>query len=256
MSDLLKNKTAVVTGANRGIGRAIVETFAQNGANIFACARNQSETFEDDMKNLGNRYGCNIVTIYFDLEEQSQIVKAVKEIRNTKIQVDILVNNAGVLSDYQRFLMIPIDNVKKVFEIDFFAQMELTQLIARLMQRNKAGSIIYISSIASLDAFFSSYDYAACKAAVNIAAKQQARELGELGIRVNVIAPGVIDTDMIKNVDQESIKSLLSSIQLKRYGNMQDVANAVLFFASDLADYITGQILRVDGGITPPRSTW
>ena len=256
MDGLLQNKTAVVTGANRGIGRAIVETFAAHGASIFACARKKTDSFVRDMQQIETQYGVKIFPIFFDFEIREEMVTAVKEIRSYKIPLDILVNNAGILSDCQRFLMIPMDKVKKLFDVDYFAQMEFTQLIARLMQRNKKGSIIYISSIASLDAFFSSYDYAACKAAINISMCQQARELGEQGIRVNAVAPGVIETEMIQNVDQASKQDLLPAIQLCRYGNKQDVANAVLFMASDLAGYITGQILRVDGGITPPRATW
>lgn len=256
MEGLLKNKNAIVTGSNRGIGRIIVETFAEHGANIFACTRRKTEEFEADMRILEEKYNVRIIPVYFDFENHEEIVSAVKEIRAMKMPIDILINNAGVLSDYQRFMMIPMEKVKKLFDVDFFAQMEFTQLIARLMQRNKSGSIVYISSIASIDTFFSSYDYAACKAAINASLKQQARELGELGIRVNGIAPGVIETDMIKDVDVESKNSLLPAIQLQRFGNSQDVANAVLFMASDLAGYITGQILRVDGGITPPRATW
>jgi len=256
MSRLLESKTAVITGSNRGIGRAIVETFAANGANIFACARKPAGAFERDMQGVAERYGVQIIPVYFDFGNREEIIKAVKEIRSRKRPIDILVNNAGVLSEYQRFVMIPTDSVRKLFEVDFFAQMEFTQLIARLMQRNQSGSIVYISSIASLDAFFSSYDYAACKAAVNIAMRQQARELGESGIRVNAVAPGVIETEMIKDADQDSKQSLLPAIQLHRFGSREDVANAVLFMASDLASYITGQILRVDGGITPPRANW
>lgn len=256
MNGLLYKKTAIVTGSNRGIGRTIVETFAAHGASVFACSRKRTDAFVRDMEKIEARYGVKIQPVYFDFENHEEMKAAVKEIRGTKLPIDILVNNAGVLSPYQRFLMIPIENARKLFDVDYFSQMEFTQMIVRLMQRNEKGSIIYISSIASLDAFFSSFDYAACKAAVNISMCQQARELGAQGIRVNAIAPGVIETDMIKDVDQRSKQDLLPAILLGRYGTKQDVANAVLFMASDLSNYITGQILRVDGGITPPRSTW
>lgn len=256
MDGLLKGKTAIITGSNRGIGKAIVEKFSENGADIFACARKKSEEFEKEINILAEKYNVEIIPVYFDFENKEEIISAVKEIRDTKKKIDILVNNAGVLSDYQRFTMISIEKVKHLFEVDYFAQMEFTQLIVRLMQRNRSGNIIFISSIASLDAFFSSYDYAACKSAINISVLQLARELGEIGIRVNGIAPGVIETDMIKDVDVESKQSLLPAIFLKRYGTKEDVANVVLFAASDLSAYITGQIIRVDGGITPPKATW
>lgn len=255
-SGILEGKNAVITGANRGIGRAIVETFARNGANIFACARKKNENFEDDMQELGRCMGVTIIPIYFDLENIDEMKEAVKLIRRQKMDVDILINNAGILSEYQRFGMLSMEKVRKTFDIDFFSQMELTQLIARQMQRNKRGSIVYISSIAAMDAFFSSYDYVACKAAINAAMKQQARELGEIGIRVNAIAPGIIRTDMVKDSDENNLQSILPAVMLQRFGKAEEIADAVMFMASDLASYITGQVLRVDGGTTPPRANW
>lgn len=252
---LLEGKTAIVTGSNRGIGREILEKFAENGANVFACARKHTEQTEQDFAGLQERYGVEIIPVYFDFEDRQMIRQAVQEIKAHKKRIDILVNNAGVLSEYQLFGLIPIDRVKKLFEIDYFAQMEFTQYILRIMQKN-GGSIVFISSIAALDAFFSSYDYAACKSAMNISMEQIAREMGACGIRANAVAPGVIETDMIKDVDAKSKESLLPSIYLNRYGTKTDVANAVLFLASDMSSYITGQVLRVDGGIAPPRAKW
>ena len=107
-----------------------------------------------------------------------------------------------------------------------------------------------------MDAFFSSYDYVACKAAINAAMKQQARELGESGIRVNAVAPGIVQTDMIKDSNKENLDSILPAIMLKRFGEKEEIANAVIFLASDLSSYITGQVLRVDGGTNPPRANW
>lgn len=256
MEKLLENKCAVITGANRGIGRAITEVFAQHGASVFACARKKNPAFEEDMNVLEEKYGSSIHPVYFELCDSEGMKEAVKEIRSKKKPVDILVNNAGILSGYQRFSMMPLQDVRKLFDVDFFAQMEFTQLILRLMQRNKKGSIVYISSIASLDGFFSSYDYVACKAAVNAAMKQQAREVGQSGIRVNAVAPGIVQTDMIKDSDKDNLNSILPAIMLQRFGTAQEIANAVLFLASDLASYVTGQVLRVDGGTNPPRANW
>ena len=256
MSNILQGKNIIVTGSNRGIGRKIVEVLAFSGASVFACARVRSDEFETDMEELAERANTQIRTFYFDLCNMEQVKDAVKSIRATRERIDGLVNNAGILSEYQRFTMMPIDHVRKVFEIDFFAQMELTQLIARLMQRNQGGSIVYISSIASQDGFFSSYDYAACKAAINIAMLQQARELGESGIRVNALAPGLVMTDMIKDNNKENLESILPAIMLKRFGTTTEIANAVMFLLSDLASYITGQVLRVDGGTNPPKANW
>lgn len=253
---LLLGRNAVVTGANRGIGRAIVEVMAMQGANIFACARKENKAFEDDMKELSARAGVEICPVYFDLASSEEMKAAVMQIRKKKLPIDILVNNAGVLSSYRRFDMIPGEEAKKLFDIDFFAQVELTQLIARVMQRRNTGSIIYISSIAGIDGFFSSYDYVACKAAVIGAMKQQARELGKAGIRVNSIAPGIVETGMIQDSDRDHLNMILPAVMLQRFGRAEEIANAVMFLASDLASYITGQVIRVDGGTSPPRADW
>ena len=256
MERLLDKKTAVITGANRGIGRAVAEAFAMQGADIFACARKKSQGFEEDMHGLEEKYHVTVFPVYFDLCNADEIKSAVKQMREKKCPIDILVNNAGILSEYQCFTMMPMEKVRRLFDVDFFAQMEFTQYIARLMQRNRSGSIVYLSSIASIDAFFSSYDYAACKAAINTAMKQQARELGKSGIRVNAVAPGIVQTDMIKDSDKDNLNSILPAVMLQRFGRTEEIANAVMFLASDLASYITGQVLRVGGGTNPPRADW
>lgn len=253
---LLKGKTAIVTGANRGIGRSITDVFARNGADIFACARKRSDAFEKDMQSLAQANNIEVIPVYFELNNSLQIKDAVMQIRNHKRSVDILVNNAGILSEYKRFDMISMDEAKNLFDIDFFAQIELTQYISRLMQRNRKGSIIYISSIAGMDGFFSSLDYVACKAAVIAAVTQQARELGKYNIRVNSIAPGLVETGMIAENDQDNLNSIKPAIMLGRFGQAEEIANSVLFLASDLSSYITGQTIRVDGGTNPPKSDW
>lgn len=255
---LLDGKNIIVTGANRGIGRAIVEVIATNGANIFACARKKNSDFEHEMQILEEENRVTIIPVYFDLTNSEGMFDAIKFIRKcTDMPVNGLVNCAGILSSYRRFDMIPTEEAKKVFDVDFFSQIELTQLITRLMQRNKrGGSVVYISSIAALDGFFSSYDYVSCKAAINAAALQQARELGKSGIRVNAIAPGIVQTDMIANNNQDNLELIKPSIMLRRFGLPKEIANAVMFLLSDLSSYITGQVIRVDGGTNPPKSDW
>lgn len=253
---LLKGKNAVITGSNRGIGRAIVEVFAQNGATIWACARKYHEAFEADMKGLEQKYGVAIHPVYFELTDSSQVKDGVKKIKAFGLPIDVLVNNAGVNSPYRRFQMIPMEGFRQVFEANFFGGMELTQLISRLMMKNKKGSIVHIASIAATDGFFASCDYVASKAAILGAATQQARELGGSGIRVNVVSPGVTDTEMLFHENEEMLQSILPGVMLGRFGDPEEIANAVLFLASDLSSYITGEEIRVDGGCRPPKTTW
>lgn len=256
MSRLLEGKTAVVTGANRGLGRAILLKLAEHGARVYACARTENPEFEADLEAVSQRCGVEIYPIYFDMCDSEGMKAGVKKMKRYGHPIDILVNNAGMLSEYQRFNMMDMAGVRKLFDVNFFGQMELTQLVSRLMQRNNRGSIVYISSIAAMDAFFSSFDYVACKAAINGAMKQQARELGAFNIRVNAIAPGLVETDMIKGSDKGHLEAIVPAIVLGRFGKPEEIADSVVFFASDLSTYVTGQVLRVDGGTTPPRANW
>ncbi len=258
---ILAEKNIVITGTNRGLGNAIMRCIARETlGTVFACARKKQENnqFEDELSLLAKESGCRIVPIYFDMKDSAEMKEAVKLIRKEADHIDVLVNNAGILSQYRRFTMMPLNEVRELFDVDFFAQMEFTQLISRLMLRgNKTDkSICYISSIAAMDAFFSSYDYVACKAAINGAMLQQAREFGENGIRVNAVAPGLVNTDMIKDNDKDNLDSIIPAIMLQRFGEKEEIAKAVLFLVSEMASYVTGQVLRVDGGTNPPRANW
>lgn len=253
---ILEGKTAIVTGSNRGLGRAVLEKFARNGANVIAHARKRTAAFEEDIGKLSQEYGVFIEGVYFDLENQEQIKDGVMQIRQMRKPIDVLVNNAGILSDYRNFSMMSMEDVKHLFQVDYFAQMELTQYIVRLMQRNSKGSIVFMSSIASMDGFFASYDYVACKAAINASVLQLARELGKLDIRVNAVAPGLVETDMIKDNDKKNLASIMPAIMLGRFGRPEEIAEVVAFLASDCSSYITGQTIRVDGGTNPPKANW
>ena len=250
MTNILDGKVAIVTGSNRGIGRQIVETFAENGCkSIFACARKKTNKFVDDIRLLERRTGISVNPVYFDLSNQDEVTAAAKEIRRDKDNVpDILVNCAGILSEYRRFNMMPIEDAKHLFDIDYWGQIAFTQHILKIMQRHRAGSVVFISSIAGMDGFFSSFDYVACKAAINATVIQLAREYGGVGIRVNAVAPGLIETDMISDKDEGNLNLIKGDIMLHRFGTKQEIADVVSFLVSDLASYITGQIIRVDGG--------
>lgn len=246
---LLKNKNAIITGCNRGIGKSILELFAQNGANVWACARKPDEEFDQFVQELINRYQVEIIPVYFDLSDYEQIKTGFKLIMSEKKSIDILVNNAGITYN-ALFQMTPIGKMEEVFKINFFSQYLLTQYVTKLMVRQKSGSIINIASSAAIDANSGRSVYGASKAAMICASKALAEEMGDKGIRVNVVAPGITKTDMVsESMTETVINETVDNTSLKRIGLPQDIAGAVLFLASDLATYMTGQVLRVDGGM-------
>jgi len=246
---LLKNKNTVITGCNRGIGKEIVRVFAENGANIWACVRRESGTFSKYINNLEQKHSVSINPVYFDLSDEEQIKTGVKTIKETKEPVDILVNNAGAIFT-ALFQMTSMQKLKEMFEINYFSQMLLTQYISRIMMRQKSGSIINISSSAALEGNEGRTGYASAKAAMITSTKVLAKELAPYNIRVNAVAPGLTQTEMMESsTPEDALKETLNRICMKRVGQPEEIANSVLFLASDLSSYMTNQVLRVDGGM-------
>lgn len=245
---LLIGKNAIVTGTARGIGKSIVEIFAQNGANIWACARKQDGEFEEHLSNLSQQYNVTIRPLYFDLNDINQIKTAVKTIIDDKSNIDILVNNAGVTYN-ALFQMSTQDKINEVLKVNFVSPVIFTQYIVKIMLKRRSGSIINISSSAAIDANSGRSIYGASKAALICATKALANELGEQGIRANIIAPGITQTDMLSSMTDEVIQKTIVDTDLKKAGHPIDIANTALFLASDLSSYITGQVIRVDGGM-------
>jgi 3-oxoacyl-[acyl-carrier protein] reductase len=245
---LLINKNIVVTGSLRGIGRSTLEIFAKNKANIFACIQYPDEEFEAFVQQLVNEYGNTITTICFDLSDTDSIKAGMRQISSTKEPIDGLVNIAGMVHN-GLFHMTSIDTMREVFEINFFSQILITQYISKIMIKNKNGSIVNISSIAGIDGNHGQLAYSSSKAALIGATKTLSIELGQYGIRVNAIAPGVIITDMTKNLPQEKFNDLVQKSKIPRAGLPEEVANVLLYLVSDASKYVTGQIIRVDGGI-------
>ena len=245
---LLQNKVALVTGANRGIGKSIVETFVKNGASVLACVRQVTPELEEWMRSLEGHAGTFVKPIVVELSDEASVKNVIKETMAITSRVDILVNNAGVASG-SLFQMTSLAEIRKVFDVNFFSQILLTQGVSRLMARNKAGSIINISSTAALVADPGTLAYGASKAAFSRATQSMATELGALNIRVNAIAPSVTRTDMFEQMSESARNKLIQSSALKRAAEPQDIANVALFLASDLSAFITGQIMRVDGGM-------
>jgi 3-oxoacyl-[acyl-carrier protein] reductase len=246
---LLKGKNAVITGCARGIGKEILELFALNGSNVWACARKKTDEFEQNIRSLSDRYQVIITPVYFDLADASQTSAAAKSILNSKTNIDIIVNNAGITYN-ALFQMTSMRDLREVFEINFFSLFLFTQILIKRMVRQRSGSIVNISSSAAIDANQGRSAYGASKAAVITMTKAIARELADSGIRANAIAPGITETEMVAaSMTDEFINQVINETSMKRMGMPSEIAQAALFLASDMSSYVTGQVLRVDGGM-------
>ncbi len=246
---LLKNKVAVITGCNRGIGKKILEKFSDNGATIYACVRNSSKEFQKYIEILENKNQNKIEIIPFDLSDDQKTIDAANQIILKKQKIDLLVNNAGIIST-SLFQMTKIDEFKKIFKINFFNQALFTQKIIRVMEKDS--SIVFISSSSASDNNLGRSAYSSSKASINSLALTLSKELGPLKIRVNSIEPGLTETEMMKNNTSKELidKMINQNISMKRVGLPEEIANVALFLASDLSSYITGQVIRADGGLT------
>ena len=246
---LLKHKTAIITGCNKGIGNSILKKFSENGANIIACVRNISKEFQDEVKELKikNKNEITIEKLDFSDERASKEIGAKINLENKKI--DILINNAGSIHT-SLFQMTPIEKFKEIFQINYFSQIIFTQQIIKNMIKNKNGSITYISSTSGIDGNEGRGAYSDSKAAIISKSKVLSKELGIFNIRVNSIAPGLTNTNMMtENTSKEKIKSIIENLSLKRFADPNEIADTALFLSSDLSSYITGQTIRVDGGM-------
>jgi Dehydrogenases with different specificities (related to short-chain alcohol dehydrogenases) len=246
---ILQEKNIIVTGTSKGMGKQMVELFTAQGANVFAHARRETEEHKGFCQALADKNGVQVIPVYFEMCDSVQIKDAVKEIRGTKLPIDGLVNNAGITHN-ALFQMTNMDEVRNQFEVNFFAPFLLTQYISKLMVRNNKGSIVSISSTAALDANSGKSAYGASKAALLCMTQCIAEELGSAGIRANVICPGVTNTDMLETMPDYILDIQKEASFLKKIGKPIDIANTAMYLLSDYSSYITGQVFRVDGGIT------
>ena len=244
----LIGKTALITGCNRGIGKAMAQKFASEGANLICAIRRENLEFKAETDIWAEKYGVKIDFVYFDLTDEDGIKAAFKELNKEKRIIDVLVNNAGIPAG-GFLLMTSLAKVKEVFQVNFFSQILVTQLVAKMMMKQKKGVIINMSSVTALDNQAGWTAYGSSKAAMVSFTRTIARELAPFGIRANAIAPGLIDTQMGGEMDEKYQAEMLARADLGRKGTPEEVANLAAFLASDEASYITGQILRIDGGM-------
>lgn len=244
---LLENKTVLITGASRGIGKGIAAVFAEHGANVaftYSSSVDAANALETELQALGVQakgYQSNAA----DFEQAQALVENVLADFST---IDVLINNAGITKD-NLLMRISEEDFDKVIEVNLKSVFNLTKAVQRTMLKQRHGSIINISSVVGVKGNAGQSNYAASKAGIIGFSKSIALELGSRNIRCNVIAPGFIETEMTAQLSEDVVAGWRAGIPLKRGGTPNDVANACVFLASDLSSYITGQVLNVDGGM-------
>ena len=237
MERLLQGKVCIITGAAQGIGKAIVERFAGDGAVVYAFDR-QVGVMEQWVEACAERFGTRVIPVCCDITNSAEVKSALMSIHKQEGRIDVLVNNAGVVFN-RKMGMIVRDETELMFRVNVIAVLELVQLAARFMARNKTGSIVNIASVTAV-----------LGSPVISLTKSAAKELASQGIRVNAVAPGIVETERFTELYETTgnkIDQRIGKIALGRLGSPEDVANACAFLASERASYISGQILGVDG---------
>lgn len=244
---LLENKTALITGASRGIGKGIAIEFAKQGANVAFTFNNSVDAARELEKELES-YGIKAKGYQSNAANFDAAQKLVKDVLEDFESLQILINNAGITRD-NLLLRISEEDFDKVIEVNLKSVFNLTKAVIRPMMKQREGSIINMSSVVGLKGNAGQANYAASKAGILGFTKSVALELGSRNIRCNAIAPGFIETEMTAKLDEKTVNEWRNAIPLKRGGSPVDVANACIFLASGLSSYITGQTLNVDGGM-------
>ena len=244
---LLENKTALITGAARGIGKQIALAFAREGCNIAFT----DLALDDTTVATGNELqalGVQVKAYASDASDFNAAHDVVEDVVKTFGRIDILVNNAGITRD-ALLMRMSEQNWDEVLRVNLKSAFNFTHAVTPVMMRQRGGSIMSISSVVGLNGNAGQANYAASKAGIIALMKSTAKELGSRGIRANAIAPGFILTDMTKSLPEETLKSFVSMVPLKRGGEPEEVAKVALFLASDLSSYVTGQVIQVNGGM-------
>jgi 3-oxoacyl-[acyl-carrier protein] reductase len=242
----LAGKSVLVTGGSRGIGRAIVELFADEGANVTFFYKGNAAAAQDVVAKL-REAGHDVHAVQADVTDAAACNAAVERLTERTERIDVLVNNAGVIRD-NPLAALDDDDIRTVLDTNVGGVFNVTRAVVPYMVMQRAGTIVNLSSVAGDKGGRGQTNYAASKGAVNAFTRALAVELAPRGIRVNAVAPGVIDTEMSQNVREMAGDEAKARILLKRFGTAQDVAYAVWFLASDYANYVTGQVFHVDGG--------
>lgn len=246
MGDLLRNKICLITGTTRGIGKKTAEIFAAEGAAVYASARTEG-CLEEWAQQVNESSTGSILPIYFDISKSDEIRQTILKLKKERGSLDVLVNNAGMVRN-ELLGMISMQKTREMFDVNVFGLLELTQLVAvKLMRPKQKGSIVNIASIVGVEGSKGQVAYSASKGAVISITKSMAKELAPDNIRVNAVAPGMVDTERLRVTIKEQYHGKIPEIGMKRLGTTEEIAYACLYFASDLSTYTTGQILVVGG---------
>lgn len=248
MNGLLKGRIAVVTGGTRGIGLAIVRKYVSEGASVVLCGSREETARKAREEILAEFPDASVEAIWPVLTDMDSVSSAFDEVRRKYGRIDILANNAGI-SQRTAFLDYTMEEYNQIMDLNVKALFVCTQAAARIMKECGGGVIINTSSVVSIYGQPSGFAYPSSKYAVNGMTKSLARELGPYNIRVNAVAPGVVRTDMVANLPESVIRPVIDRIPLKRMAEADDIANAFLYLASDMAAYVSGAVLSVDGAV-------
>ena len=244
---MLKGKCAVITGASRGIGKCIATKFAKEGANIVINYRNNEEEalkVKEELEGLGSQ----VLVVKADVSELEQAENLIKEAKKEFGRVDILVNNAGITKD-NLIIRMKEEDFDSVIKTNLKGAFNCLKAVTPIMLKQKYGKIVNMASVVGVVGNPGQVNYCASKAGLIGMTKSLAKEIGSRNITVNAIAPGFIDTDMTKILSDDQKKKILSQIPLNKFGNVEDIANVALFLGSENSNYITGQVIHVDGGM-------
>ena len=244
---LLHGKTAIITGASRGIGSGIARVFAENGSNVaftYSSSVDSAIKLQDELL----EHGVKVKSYKSDASDFNSSQKLITDVISDFGQIDILINNAGITKD-NLLMRMGEEDFDKVIEVNLKSVFNMTKAVQRTMLKQRKGSIINMSSVVGVKGNAGQTNYAASKAGIIGFSKSVALELGSRNIRCNVIAPGFIETEMTARLDQSTVDQWRAGIPLKRGGTPNDIANACVFLASDMSSYITGQTIHVDGGM-------
>ena len=243
---LMEGQVTFVTGAGKGIGRAVVEAFSKAGAAVVYANDVVDGSVDEIASECNERYGTKVIPIYFDVSDRNAVKSTILRIKREQGYLDTAVNNAGIMTD-ALIGSVTYDLIEEIYNVNVYGSMDILQWSAKLMMKRRKGSIINLSSIVGITGNPGQLVYSSTKGAIIAMTKTAAKELGVHNIRVNAIAPGMIDTDMMRSVGEKHLQHYIDNIPFGRLGRPSEIADACVFLASDMSTYLSGQIIAVDG---------